>query len=86
MIGTNDIGQLYNTTCDKSTKGAWQCDVAPITKRLEGLLRATFAALPHVHVFLSDLVGIGPKPCYGPDSDESGWGLGEKMVLDFNSR
>ena len=85
MIGTNDIGQLYNTTCDK-TATPWKCEVAPIASRLEALLRATYAALPHVHIFLSDLVGIGPRPCYGPDGDDSGWGLGETMVQAFNAR
>ena len=41
MIGTNDIGQLFNTTCDRSTT-PWVCSVDPIAQRLSDLINATF--------------------------------------------
>ena len=41
MIGTNDIGQLFNTTCDRS-KTPWVCSVDPIAERLSDLIEATF--------------------------------------------
>eukprot|EP01043_Picozoa_sp_COSAG02_P019108 COSAG02_NODE_910_length_16005_cov_46.458569_9_plen_73_part_00 len=44
------------------------------------------SALPHVKLLLSDLIGIGPQPCYGPDGPVSGQGLGEQMVLDYNAK
>ena len=64
MAGTNDIGQLYNVSCDK-TVTPWQCSVQNILDRLEVLVAQILKALPAVKVFLSDVVGIGPKPCYG---------------------
>ena len=56
--------------------------------RLELLLERTFAKLPGVRVFLSDLTGqcpFGPRPCYGPNSPTRGAGLGETMVRAYNS-
>ena len=44
------------------------------------------SALPHVKVLLSDLIGIGPQPCYGPDGPTSGEGLGETLVRDYNAK
>lgn len=41
MIGTNDIGQLFNTTCDRSNT-PWVCSVDPIAQRLSDLINATF--------------------------------------------
>jgi lysophospholipase L1-like esterase len=75
----NTEGQLYNISCDK-TVTPWQCSVDNILHRLDRLIAQILAALPHTTVFVSDIVGIGPKPCYGPDPQA----IGNDMVLNFN--
>ena len=80
MAGTNDIGQLFNVSCDK-TVTPWDCSVRNILDRLDALIKQILKALPRVKIFLSDVVGIGPKPCYGPDPQA----IGNDMVLRFNA-
>lgn len=79
MAGTNDIGQLFNVSCDKSIV-PWTCSVGKILDRMDRLLEQTIRALPKSHIFLSDLLGIGPNPCYGPDPTA----IGDGMVAAFN--
>eukprot|EP01043_Picozoa_sp_COSAG02_P052716 COSAG02_NODE_5723_length_4094_cov_20.899374_2_plen_314_part_00 len=72
MIGTNDIGQLYNTTCNRS-QTPWVCSVEPIARRLVGLVNATFrCAMPatakpgifsYTHNDRSSAVDSAPDSC-----------------------
>jgi hypothetical protein len=50
-------------------------------QRMELLIEMTLKQLPKTHIFLSDILGIGPKPCYGPDPDA----VGNDMVHAFNA-
>jgi lysophospholipase L1-like esterase len=80
MAGTNDIGQVYELDCNKTTR-PWACSIDKLLDRMDMLVSKTLQALPHSHVFLSDRLGIGPQPCYGPEP----YTLGDPLVHAFNA-
>merc|ERR1711865_352030 len=49
--------------------------------RMEVLIDQILSSLPTTTLFLSDILGIGPHPCYGPDPQA----IGNDMVLAFNN-
>merc|ERR1712130_856823 len=46
MAGTNDIGELYNVSCNE-TSTPWSCNTTNIISRLDLLLKQTFSTLPN---------------------------------------
>jgi len=80
LAGTNDIGELY-VNCKKNSTPS-KCNTTKIIKRLDILLAQTFLALPKVHIFISDLIGIGPNSCYWTNSAADV----DKIVLSYNSQ
>jgi lysophospholipase L1-like esterase len=80
MAGTNDIGQVYELDCNKTVR-PWACSVDNLLARMDTLLSKALHALPHSHLFVSDILGIGPQPCYGPEP----YTVGDPLVHAFNA-